>query len=57
VIVCTQPGEPVREGQPVLELRHRGGHGLKEALAVCRAALAIGESAPAQRPAVQAEVR
>jgi len=57
VIVRIQPGEPVREGQPVLELCHRGGRGLEAALAACRAALAIGESAPAPRPAVQAEVR
>jgi pyrimidine-nucleoside phosphorylase len=57
VVVQVQRGELVREGQPVLELCHRGGRGLPDALAVCRAALAIGESAPAPRPAVQAEVR
>jgi pyrimidine-nucleoside phosphorylase len=57
VVVQVQRGELVREGQPVLELCHRGGRGLPDALAVCRAALVIGESAPAQRPAVQAEVR
>jgi pyrimidine-nucleoside phosphorylase len=57
VVVQVQRGELVREGQPVLELCHRGGRGLPDALAVCRAALAIGESAPEQRPAVQAEVR
>jgi hypothetical protein len=50
-------GEEVQEGQPMLELRHRGGRGLEEALALCRAAITVGSIPPPPRPKVLAEVR
>jgi thymidine phosphorylase len=57
VVVLTQRGEPVREGQPVLELRHRRGRGLEDAIALCRAAIAIADVPPPRTPLVLAEVR
>ncbi len=40
-------GERVRQGQPLLELHHRGGHGLDAARALCREAIHID---PAGQP-------
>ena len=57
VMILVQGGEEVQEGQPMLELRHRGGRGLDEALALCRAAITVGSIPPPSRPKVLAEVR
>ena len=57
LLVLAKPGEAVREGQPIFELRHRDGRGLETALALCREALTIGDAAPIPRPHVLAEIR
>ena len=57
IIVLTGLGDRVREGQPVVELRHREGHGLQQALAFCAQAIDIGDEAPASRPKVLGEAR
>ena len=57
IVAMVNPGDAVREGQPLLELHHRDGRGLKEALATCREAIAIGDAAPAPRPKILGEVR
>ena len=57
VVAMVKPGDAVREGQPLLELHHRDGRGLNEALAACREAIAIGDAAPAPRPKILGEVR
>jgi pyrimidine-nucleoside phosphorylase len=56
IVVLAPRGERVVEGQPLLELHHRDGRGLEEALALCREAVLIGGEAPRPRPAVLAEV-
>jgi thymidine phosphorylase len=40
-------GDPVRKGQPLLELHHRGGRGLEAARALCREAIHIDETGQA----------
>jgi thymidine phosphorylase len=40
-------GDRVERGQPLVELYHRGGHGLDAARALCREAIHIAESGQA----------
>ena len=39
IVVTAKPGDPVKAGEPLLELHHRGGRGLEAALALCREAI------------------
>ena len=55
--VLARPGDAVTAGQPLLELHHRGGHGLAPALQLCADAVAIGDAAPPARPTVIDEIR
>jgi pyrimidine-nucleoside phosphorylase len=57
VIVLARPGDRVREGQPLVELRHRDDRGVPQALAFCAQAVAIADDPPASRPKVLGEVR
>jgi pyrimidine-nucleoside phosphorylase/thymidine phosphorylase len=58
VVMRTRPGDPVRAGQPLLELHHRSGHGLEEALSLCAEAVVLSEAAPPPLgPTVIEEVR
>jgi pyrimidine-nucleoside phosphorylase len=57
VVALVKPGDEVQRGQPVLELHHRDGRGLEEALAACREAVAIGEVAPPPHPKILGDVR
>jgi pyrimidine-nucleoside phosphorylase len=57
VIVLNRPGDRVREGQPLAELRHRNERGLQEALAFCAQAIDIGDEAPASRSKILGEAR
>jgi thymidine phosphorylase len=57
VNIFAQRGDPVREGQAVLELCHRGGRGLQEALALSRAGMSVADAAPDRSSTVLAEVR
>ena len=50
-------GEAVTAGQPLLELHHRDGRGLDEALALCGDAILIGDQPPAPRGIILDEVR
>ena len=54
--VLARPGEAVREGQPLLELLHRGSHGLATALQLCADAVAVGDAAPPERPTIIEEI-
>jgi pyrimidine-nucleoside phosphorylase len=56
-VTITHVGDAVREGQPLIELHHRGGRGLDEALALGRTAIAIGDQAPPKRAKILDEVR
>jgi thymidine phosphorylase len=57
VMVLAKPGDKVREGQPLLELHHRGGRGVEAALRMCDEAVAIVDAPPPPRPTVIGEVR
>jgi thymidine phosphorylase len=50
-------GDQVREGQPLIELHHRGGRGLDEALTLSRSAVVIDDRPPAPRAKILDEVR
>jgi len=49
-------GSLVRAGEPVLELIHRDGNGLREASALATQAIELGGAPPAPRPLVVGEV-
>jgi len=57
LVTCADIGERVTAGQALLELHHRGGRGLDAALALCRDAIAIGDTPPPRRPAILGDVR
>lgn len=57
VVLRAKPGDRVSAGEPLLELHHRGGRGLKAALELCDAAVVIGDAAPPPRRKILAEVR
>ena len=57
ISVLVTSGEAVRSGQPLLELHHRDGRGLDEALALCGDAIVIGDTPPPPRAIVLDEVR
>lgn len=54
--LSVRPGDPVQAGQPLVEVRHRGGRGLAEALALVRQAIVIAETPPAPVPLVRGVV-
>jgi pyrimidine-nucleoside phosphorylase/thymidine phosphorylase len=56
VVVLAKPGDRVARGQALVELHHRD-RGVDEALALCRAAVAIGDEPPPRREKVLGEVR
>jgi thymidine phosphorylase len=54
ILLRAGPGDDVRTGDPVLELCHRHGRGLDAAVALCEAALVIGdEPVPARSRILQ----
>jgi pyrimidine-nucleoside phosphorylase len=55
--VLTPFGAPVAEGAALLELHHRAGRGVEEALVLCRAAVTIGDEPPPPRRTLIGEVR
>jgi pyrimidine-nucleoside phosphorylase len=57
VLVLAKPGDRVTRGQTLVELHHRDGRGVEEALEYCRSAIAIGDEPPARREKVLGEVR
>jgi pyrimidine-nucleoside phosphorylase len=57
IVMMVKPGAHVEQGQPLLELHHRDGHGLDAALALCGEAISISDQAPTPRPKVLGEVR
>ena len=56
-MMLIKPGDAVREGDPLLELHHRGGAGLDDALTLCREAVVIGDAPLPPRAIVLDEVR
>lgn len=57
VMVLAKPGDRVSSGQPLVELHHRNGRGVEDALALCRQAFELADTAPAPRPKILGEVR
>jgi pyrimidine-nucleoside phosphorylase len=56
-VTLAHVGDQVRDGQPLIELHHRGGRGLDEALALSREAIVIDDHPPAARAKILDEVR
>jgi pyrimidine-nucleoside phosphorylase len=52
ITVMAPPGSPVRHGDAVLIVHHRGGRGLADAVSLLENALDIGDDAPSQEPVV-----
>jgi pyrimidine-nucleoside phosphorylase len=57
ISVLVKNGEAITAGQPLLELHHRDGRGLDEALALCGDAIVIGDAPPPARAIVLDEIR
>jgi thymidine phosphorylase len=57
VVTSVSRGERIEEGEPLLELRHRGGRGLEVAMKLCRSAVRIADDRPTGRDKVLGEVR
>ena len=57
ITIKARPGDPVEKGEPLVELHHRNGRGLAEALNLCRDAFEIGDAPPPARPKILGEVR
>jgi pyrimidine-nucleoside phosphorylase len=56
IIVAARPGDALRAGAPVLELRYRDRAKLDAAVALAERAIEIGDTRPAPRPLVVDEV-
>jgi thymidine phosphorylase len=54
--VLATPGSLVRAGEPVLELIHRDGRGLADAVEMARQAIELGGSPPAPQPLVVGDI-
>ena len=50
--IVAAPGTPVKKGDPLVEIHHRGGHGLAEARRLLEHAIQIGDEAAPMRPPV-----
>ena len=57
ILVCAKPGDPVRAGDPVLEIQYRDSARLATALGLAERAVTIGDAPPAARPLIVGEVR
>ena len=56
-VTLAHVGDHVREGQPLIELHHRGGRALDEALTLGRSAVVIDDRPPAPSAKILDEVR
>jgi pyrimidine-nucleoside phosphorylase len=57
VVLHAKPGAPVVRGQPLVEIHHRNGRGVSEALSICSAACVISDEPPIRRPVILGDVR
>ena len=57
IVTSVSRGDRVQAGDPLLELRHRGGRGLEVAIKLCRSAIRIADGPPTRRDKVLGEVR
>jgi hypothetical protein len=47
----------VTRGQPLVEIHHRDGRGVDEALSICCGAFTIADEPPPARPVILGDVR
>jgi thymidine phosphorylase len=52
IVLLAKPGDPVRAGEPLLELHADDGAKFDAAVAALRGAVEVGSEAPARRPLV-----
>jgi pyrimidine-nucleoside phosphorylase len=57
VVLHAKPGERVTRGQPLVEIHHRNGRALTEALSICSSAFTITDEPPMLRPVILGDVR
>jgi pyrimidine-nucleoside phosphorylase len=57
VVLHAKPGARVVRGQPLVEIHHRDGRGVSEALSICSAACVITDEPPMVRPVILGDVR
>ncbi len=57
VVVNVSRGQPVKAGEPLLELRHRAGRGLDAAFGLCRDAITISDEPPPRQDKVLGVIR
>jgi pyrimidine-nucleoside phosphorylase len=57
VVIKVKRGDAVGKGEALLDIRHRNGHGLDAARALCRSAIEIGDGPLARTPTILEELR
>ena len=57
IVTRVSVGDPVRSGELLAELHHRGGRGIGDALALCGSAIVIADEPPSRREHVLDHVR
>ena len=57
VVLHAKPGARVTRGQLLMEIHHRDGRGVSEALSVCSTAFPITDGPPTVRPVILGDVR
>jgi pyrimidine-nucleoside phosphorylase len=57
VVLHAKPGARVTRGQPLMEIHHRNGRGVSDALSICSAAFTITDEPPMVRPVILGDVR
>jgi pyrimidine-nucleoside phosphorylase len=57
VVLQAKPGARVTRGQPLIEIHHRNGRAVSEAMSICSAAVTITDEPPMVRPVILGDVR
>ena len=57
VVLHAKPGSRIARGQPLVDIYHRDGRGITEALSICSAAFTITDEPPTLRPVILGDVR
>jgi pyrimidine-nucleoside phosphorylase len=57
VVLQAKPGARVTRGQPLVEIHHRNGRAVSEAMSICSTAVTITDEPPMVRPVILGDVR
>jgi thymidine phosphorylase len=57
VVLHAKPGSRIARGQPLVDIYHRDGRGITEALSICSSAFTITDEPPTLRPVILGDVR